>query len=45
MHFLLERMNRSSNKQLNHILEMMIPKRLVQYIMDQLNIDTRIKAK
>lgn len=42
--FLLERMNRSSNKQLNHILEMMIPKRLVQYIMDRLNIDDSLKA-
>lgn len=42
--FLLERMNRFSNKQLNHILEMMIPKRLVQYIMDRLNIDDSLKA-
>lgn len=42
--FLLERMNRSSNKQLNHILEMMIPKRLVQYIMDRLHIDMYLKA-
>uniref|UniRef100_UPI003FF08AEF NAD(P)/FAD-dependent oxidoreductase n=1 Tax=Holdemanella porci TaxID=2652276 RepID=UPI003FF08AEF len=42
--FLLERMNRSSNKQLNHMLEMMIPKRLVQYIMDRLNIDDSLKA-
>lgn len=42
--FLLERMNRSTNKQLNHILEMMIPKRLVQYIMDRLNIDDSLKA-
>ena len=42
--FLLERMNRSSNKQLNHILEMMIPKRLVQYIMDRLNVDDSLKA-
>ena len=41
---LLERMNHSSNKQLHHILEMMIPKRFAQYMMDQLNIDTRIKA-
>ena len=42
--FLLERMNRSSNKQLNHILEMMIHKRLVQYIMNRLNIDDSLKA-
>lgn len=38
---LLERMSSLSNKQLKHILEMMIPKRLVQYIMNQLNIDVK----
>ena len=41
---LLERMSSLSNKQLKHILEMMIPKRLVQYIMNQLNIDVNLKA-
>ena len=42
--FLLQRMNCFSNKQLNHILEMMIPKRLVQYIMNRLHIDVYLKA-
>lgn len=41
---LLERMSSLSNKQLKHILEMMIPKRLVQYIINQLNIDVNLKA-
>ena len=41
---LLERMSSLSNKQLKHILEMMIPKRLVQYIMNQLNIDVNLKV-
>lgn len=41
---LLERMSSLSNKQLKHILEMIIPKRLVQYIMNQLNIDVNLKA-
>lgn len=41
---LLERMSSLSNKQLKHVLEMMIPKRLVQYIMNQLNIDVNLKA-
>ena len=41
---LLKRMSSLSNKQLKHILEMMIPKRLVQYIMNQLNIDVNLKA-
>lgn len=41
---LLERMNHASNKQLNHILETMIPKRLVQYVMKRLHIDDSLKA-
>lgn len=41
---LLERMSSLSNKQLKHILEMMIPKRLVQYIINQLNIDVNLKV-
>ena len=41
---LLERMNHASNKQLNHILETMIPKRLVQYVMERLHIDLNLKA-
>lgn len=41
---LLERMNYSSNKKLSHILETMIPKRLVQYVMNRLYIDASLKA-
>lgn len=41
---LLERMNHSSNKKLSHILETMIPKRLVQYVMNRLYIDDSLKA-
>lgn len=41
---LLERMNHSSNRQLHHILETMIPKRLVQYVMDRLSMDVYLKA-